>query len=655
MKQLMLTVRVLISAASLIAAAGVLGPVLAVSKGNDEIYIASPVNNAVVTGVRQISWFMKEADKSDLPFQIDLFSQSCSANGGFFGTIANGTKTASVQGQTYTQSWDTDGPIVNRSSIPDGYYCLRACATFRETPNNFYTLCDKHTVIIGNTNRSPVITSQPPAMTITTGADFTYQVAANDPDGHSLTYVIDKGGDFFLYMNRTTGQIYTNSPINTPGNYDITVTVTDGFGGSATQRFTLNVVPPQVTEPEITFTSPTSDVVITKDNTTVSWTITRVSPSSLTLSYAQDGDDWTQLQSFTGNPGTYDWDITGLESGQYRLRLVVRDNSGNTFEKISEEFTLSNDTQGGEQVPSVVIVSPAEDSVSADRRPVIELQITAPEGTEVLNEDISVTLDGSELSGCDFDAPDFTCEVPEDLAPGRHKITVSVTDSDGGTTVKEWFFSVGDDPDSTPDSVPDSVPDGSGSGVTYPWDNLSGDTLSLALLILCCGLLLLIIPWLAYTLISRRREQSVYAPESYPQTTSYDYSPTYTEPAPLVPNPDVPAYSEPVQTYSPPPVSESFEPSIGSQTVGSEDQFATPEPVTADTGMGSFDSPEVSMPSIYSDDEEIPDWLKSADSDTASSPVGPGGTDMGYTDKVDNDNAKPYGSYGLASQNDQDQ
>lgn len=628
----------------------------AVSQGNDEVYIASPVNNAVVTGVRQITYFLKEADKPNIPYQIDLFTGSCSANGGYFGSIANGTRNASSGGQTFTDSWDTDGPILNKSSIPDGNYCLRVCGTFRETPNNFYTLCDKKTVTIANTNQPPVINSQPPNTTVQVGGNFQYQVQASDPNGHALTYTIDKGGDFFLYMNRTTGLIYTEKNIAPAGNYEINITVSDGFGGTATQRFTLNVTAPEAPDPPvIEFTSPSGDVVITKDNTTVSWTVENAQPASVTLYYSMDGGDWVLLDQFASNPSSYDWDITGLESGEYRLRLVITDGQGNTYEKISEVFTVSNDGDiGAEEVPVIGIIAPGEDAEISEQSPVITVIIGAPDGTEVLLEDIEVSLDDELVSGCDFADGELSCETQQDLEDGRHKIVVSATDTNGGMTIKEWFFTVntGQAPDSSPDSSPDMTP------APFPWENLSGDTLSLALLILCCGILLLVVPWLAFTLINRRRSESAYAPESYPAANdSYDYAPSaYNEPPPLVPNPDVPAYTDTTDYASPEPVGvqESFEPSIGTQTVG-DDQFSAPEPVVADTGIASGDyaSPEVEMPSIYSDDEEIPDWLKSTDDASSSTPVGPAGSDIGLTTD-DVDNAKPYGSYGLASQNEED-
>lgn len=78
-------------------------------------------------------------------------------------------------------------------------------------------------------NRNPAITSMAitPAFGIQQLTQFTYQGAASDPDGDSLTYQWDVAG------NPASGTSGTISFIN-GGNFVVRLTVTDGRGGSAT-------------------------------------------------------------------------------------------------------------------------------------------------------------------------------------------------------------------------------------------------------------------------------------------------------------------------------------------------------------------------------------------------------------------------------------
>lgn len=85
-------------------------------------------------------------------------------------------------------------------------------------------------------NRNPSITSM--AITPTFGiqqlTQFTYQGAASDPDGDSVTYQWDVAG------NPASGTSGTISFLN-GGNFSVRLTVSDGRGGSATDTRTIVV------------------------------------------------------------------------------------------------------------------------------------------------------------------------------------------------------------------------------------------------------------------------------------------------------------------------------------------------------------------------------------------------------------------------------
>lgn len=82
-------------------------------------------------------------------------------------------------------------------------------------------------------NQSPIITN-PGAQAHTVGASVNLTLAASDPDGDPLTFsanILPNG----LSLDNATGQI--SGVVGAAGNYSVTVTVEDGFGGSDSALF----------------------------------------------------------------------------------------------------------------------------------------------------------------------------------------------------------------------------------------------------------------------------------------------------------------------------------------------------------------------------------------------------------------------------------
>ncbi len=70
---------------------------------------------------------------------------------------------------------------------------------------------------------------------------YLYEVVATDPDGDELTYALDEG-PASMWMDETTGALSWWITSQQAGTYDVTVSVSDGQGGSDTQSYTLEVV-----------------------------------------------------------------------------------------------------------------------------------------------------------------------------------------------------------------------------------------------------------------------------------------------------------------------------------------------------------------------------------------------------------------------------
>ena len=121
-----------------------------------------------------------------------------------------------VAGQYVAQLIVNDGVV---SSLPD-------TATITVTPPT-------------PTNRDPRITSLP-VTTATVGQPYSYDVNATDDDGDTLSYVLNAAPDG-MSINADSGLIAWLP--TTAGSVPVTVAVSDGQGGQATQSFSIQVQP----------------------------------------------------------------------------------------------------------------------------------------------------------------------------------------------------------------------------------------------------------------------------------------------------------------------------------------------------------------------------------------------------------------------------
>ena len=613
------------------------------SSGNDQVTLQQPTDQQIVTGQIQVNWFMKDPDQADIEYQLDMFTRSCPENGDFFGIIANGSRQTPSGGNVFSDSWNTAGPIKNKSTIADGEYCVRICPIFRRLPNNFYSFCDKHTVVIGNTNKPPKITSTPPSTGLNKGDSFSYQVKATDPDGDPINYKLESAPSF-LQIN-SSGLISSKGAIAAAGSFPVKVTVNDGKGMKDSQTFTLNV---KETQPSVTptptttgtvridFVAPDTTTTFDKTGSTIKWKISGVvGIKSIALFYSIDATTFLDLAKPDATATEYKWDISKITQGKYVLKIQVTDSAGKIFEQISPIFQLNSDVVPTDEIPLISDLSPAEDAKISELRPTISVTVKPATGTEISKDKITAQLDAQTLSKCDYQDRSFKCTLDADLAAGRHSVLINAEDSKGKKAVREWQFEI----------LADATGNGSGGNVVSIFGrNIPSDTFALALGILCFGLLLLIVPWLIYTLLLKKRREQVYQepspimPEAYiipPEQQVYEYP---------IPDQNIIIQSPQVVAAPPPPAPETFsyEPSIGSQSLGEPQAYVDASPIPS-----SAPPPPVEVPQIYTDNAGIPDWLK--ENPDNSQPVGPGGSNFQVKSAEENALSNPYDDNGMAS------
>ena len=113
---------------------------------------------------------------------------------------------------------------------------------------------DYDLVFLGKLNEAPEITTVPRIEAIA-GKTYRYDLDARDADSDVLAYSLTNA-PAGMQINATTGLITWTTTSANIGQHDVTVKVTDGRGGSATQRFTLQVIIAPPNRPPVITSSP---------------------------------------------------------------------------------------------------------------------------------------------------------------------------------------------------------------------------------------------------------------------------------------------------------------------------------------------------------------------------------------------------------------
>jgi len=166
-------------------------------------------------------------------------------------------------------------------------------------------------------NHLPTITSleSEPKIILPLGS---CQIACNasDPDGDELSYDWSASGG---EMNGEGATVTWTAP-QSPGSYNVTVTVTDGRGGEVMSQVTITVVrlnaPPYITSlvADADWTTPSSSIYLT-------CTASDVDKDELSYEWSADGGDI----SGTGHQVTW---TAPEQVGIYNITVVVNDSQG---------------------------------------------------------------------------------------------------------------------------------------------------------------------------------------------------------------------------------------------------------------------------------------------------------------------------------------
>ena len=278
-------------------------------------------------------------------------------------------------------------------------------------------------------NHEPIIASlQAEAQQTTPSSSLQVTCTASDPDGDQLGYMWSASGGEINGAGATVN--WTAPP--SEGSYDITVTVTDGQGGQATDQVTIIV---RANEPP-TITSLVADAAWVLPSGTVRATCTASDPDGDELSY-----EWSASGGeISGTGAVVDW-TAPQEVGAYNITVVVTDGYGSSDTRtlpvtvvtgqppVIEELLITKDRYGH------CYLKKYSNGYYVGQGKMYDLECVVADAGSAVSYEWSYT--GGVLSG---DGPVVTWIAPDTY--GKVTITVTVSDIAGNMASKNLLLSV---------------------------------------------------------------------------------------------------------------------------------------------------------------------------------------------------------------------
>jgi len=288
------------------------------------------------------------------------------------------------------------------------------------TDGNGGSATQQFTIVVANTNRAPLITSTPVTST-NEGSVYAYQVLAADSDGDILSFAV-LAAPAGMSINTQTGLLSWTPTYSAAGNYSVQVQVTDTFGATDAQSFTLTVNnvnhAPQITSSPVTTSNQGAlyayhVVANDADNETLNYTLA-LPPVGMTIDASSGDIAWT--------PGFFD-------VGTHTIAVQVSDTSG----------------ASAQQTYSLTVVAAPNHAPEITSQPVLVAVAGKPYNyavstTDADGDDVTLQLSG-QPAGMTLNTSSNTV-IWESPAMGVYPITLTATDTQGASAQQHYQLQV---------------------------------------------------------------------------------------------------------------------------------------------------------------------------------------------------------------------
>jgi hypothetical protein len=220
-----------------------------------------------------------------------------------------------------------------------------------------------------------------------------------------------------VWTSSLNGVFDSVTPVLTPGEHIITLSVTDPAGLVSTDSIQLTITPHVNTAPQVSFVSPSNGSSINEDS----------GPVSFVLDVYDQENSNTVTVSLSSS---IDGPITSpamLSIGKHQITATATDEGGLTATSILNLTILPHVNVA----PNIVFTSPVNGSTVNNKNPIVFVVSASDQEDGDLSADVvlSSSIDGGFAS-------------PAALSVGKHTIVASVTDSAGKTTISDMTLNV---------------------------------------------------------------------------------------------------------------------------------------------------------------------------------------------------------------------
>jgi RHS repeat-associated protein len=273
-------------------------------------------------------------------------------------------------------------------------------------------------------NSNPVIVSTP-RKNIALGQTYIYSVQANDSNHDSLTYSLETAPDGMTIDAQ--GRITWQPQPTQVDSHPVTIKVSDGRGGFATQTFNLDVVSTTYrsnSAPSITSTPN----LVTNLERTYSYNLTGTDPDGDLLLWSLDSSPDGMV--IDAQSGALRWQPSSIQIGEHTVAVRLSDAYGLYT---GQEFTL---TVTGVNTPPQIVSTPIT-RAAQNQAYTYTVVATDPE-----NDALTFNL-GSKPAGMSIDSNGTITWTPQSNQVDSQKVEVFVTDTQGATTSQTYTIEVG--------------------------------------------------------------------------------------------------------------------------------------------------------------------------------------------------------------------
>lgn len=406
--------------------------------GSVEVEVVLPKGGEEVQGVYDTLVYLNGTDIYDL--KVDLYNENCKESQDYIANIEKYSRLDLDQDKGVIIEFDS-------RAFRDEEYCIKVFAKDSDTENSYWVDSSSVKFKIRNSNQDPRIESKVPSTNIVTGEDFKYQIETLDPDGDEVSLdLIAKPEWLNLEANTLSGST------DVPGTYYFQIIADDGNNGKDSQQIVINVNPPLNNHSQIEFEYPQKNSVLAGKNNNIKWSVSDSDEiANIKLYYSHHDTEWKLIGTYNPNSDNANWDLTGIEDGEYSLKLLVQDKSDMKVKNslVSNKFFVASSILGKTKsqltMPAIVDLMPTPDSNVETMKPMISANLYPSSNASFEFEDIDVYLDDkSIINHCELEEERLSCLLENEVETGRHKIRMDVEDTKTNSMTEEWYFNIVD-------------------------------------------------------------------------------------------------------------------------------------------------------------------------------------------------------------------